>query len=249
MITAPLSRILAVQDVRRSLAFYRDVLGFGVSRAIGLRAEGNPVDVVLGPACIRLIEGLDAPDSTGKRRPRGAAMLFLETDALEAWHADILERGGQTSGVERVNWIKYRVFEMRDPDGHVLWFGQSFQEPTDRPAQPMLRRAIPFLPLSHVGAGIVYYRDRLGFRINHAQDDLAILERDDVTLGLILRSGRCDGTGACYVYVRDADALHTALQARGALVGGLPVSQPWGLREFEVRDPEGNRITFGQTFE
>jgi uncharacterized glyoxalase superfamily protein PhnB len=30
---------------------------------------------------------------------------------------------------------------------------------------------------------------------------------------------------------------------------GEPVSQPWGLRDFEVRDLEGNRIRFGQPFE
>lgn len=52
-----------------------------------------------------------------------------------------------------------------------------------------------------------------------------------------------------YVYVRDADALHAELSAKGANVQGEPVSRPWGLREFQVLDPEGNRIGFGQTFE
>jgi hypothetical protein len=32
-------------------------------------------------------------------------------------------------------------------------------------------------------------------------------------------------------------------------VQGEPVSQPCGLREFTVSDPEGNEITFAQTFE
>ena len=37
------------------------------------------------------------------------------------------EEDGRPSS-PRPNWIKYRMFEVRDPDGHVLWFGQSFQE-------------------------------------------------------------------------------------------------------------------------
>jgi hypothetical protein len=39
------------------------------------------------------------------------------------------------------------------------------------------------------------------------------------------------------------------LTASGAKVIDASVSQPWGLREFHVEDPEGNQITFGQPFE
>ncbi len=48
---------------------------------------------------------------------------------------------------------------------------------------------------------------------------------------------------------RDADAVHAELVAKGANVQGTPVSHPWGLRDFQVLDLEGNRITFGQPFE
>jgi uncharacterized glyoxalase superfamily protein PhnB len=51
------------------------------------------------------------------------------------------------------------------------------------------------------------------------------------------------------VYIENADGLHTELVAAGASVRGEPVSQRWGLREFTVSDPEGNEITFAQTFE
>jgi uncharacterized glyoxalase superfamily protein PhnB len=49
--------------------------------------------------------------------------------------------------------------------------------------------------------------------------------------------------------VEDADALYEELQAKGAKLDGPPVSHPWGLRDFRAIDPEGNRITFAQTFE
>jgi predicted enzyme related to lactoylglutathione lyase len=67
-------------------------------------------------------------------------------------------------------------------------------------------------------------------------------------VALIPRTERHQGIGSCYVCIRDADALHAELVAKGANVLDEPVSMPWGLRQFHVLDLEGNRITFGQTF-
>jgi uncharacterized glyoxalase superfamily protein PhnB len=66
---------------------------------------------------------------------------------------------------------------------------------------------------------------------------------------LIARTPKYQGIGSCYVYIRSADALYAELIAKGANVQGEPVSHPWGLRDFEVLDPESNRIIFGETFE
>jgi uncharacterized glyoxalase superfamily protein PhnB len=49
--------------------------------------------------------------------------------------------------------------------------------------------------------------------------------------------------------VRDADALYADVRNKGANVQGEPVSHPWGLREFRVLDPDGNRLSFAQTCE
>ena len=75
------------------------------------------------------------------------------------------------------------------------------------------------------------------------------MDRDDVRLLLIARTERHKGIGSAYVYVENADALCAELRNKGANVQGEPVSQPWGLREFRVWDPEGNEIAFGQPFE
>ena len=129
-------------------------------------------------------------------------------DALSA-------RGGTPSELEKVNWIKMRVFDIQDPDGHRLWFGQSFQQPSPAP-DPLrqLRQILPELPLDDVPAGVAYYRDVLGFKINYAQHDLGVMDRDDITIILIARTKRHTGIGSCYAYVRDADALHAELLAR-----------------------------------
>lgn len=244
-ITAPLSRLLAVADLPRSLAFYRDCLGFAV------QPDSSPAGavVVRGPARVELAVGDTALDSRLEPRPRGAAVLFFQTDDVAALQAELDRRGARPSRPEAVNWIKLRMFQVRDPDGHTLWFGQSFAEPAAPRPEPWLEQIMPEIPLDDVAAGVAYYRDRLGFSVNYVQDDLAVLDRDRARVLLIGRGPDHRGIGSCYVYVRDADALWRELVENGARVLAEPVSRPWGLREFEVRDPEGNRLTFGQPFE
>jgi catechol 2,3-dioxygenase-like lactoylglutathione lyase family enzyme len=249
-IVAPMSRFIAVAEIARSVAFYRDVLGFdagSVGNENGVSAE---VEMRYGPAVIQLGVHDSAPDSTGAPRPRGSAILFFQTDDVAVMRDAVTARGGKPSELEMVNWIKMRMFDIKDPDGHTLWFGQSFQQPdSPRVAEYQLLKIMPSLPLSDVPAGVAYYRDVLGFKVNYAQDDIGVMYRDEVTILLIARTDKHTGIGSCYVYVRDADALHEELTTRGANVQGEPVSHPWGLRDFEVHDLEGNQITFGQTFE
>jgi catechol 2,3-dioxygenase-like lactoylglutathione lyase family enzyme len=238
-ITSPMMRFLAVGDVAGSSAFYRDVLGFEV------KEEAGGTEAILGPARIRFGKGGDAP---------GPAVLFLQTDDIAAKRSAIHLRGGAPSEIEKVNWIKMRMFEVRDPDGNVLWFGQSFHEEQDSPSrrgsQPRgLRQALPELPFDNVPAAVTYYCDVLGFRINYRQDDLGVLDRDAITVLLRSRTEQHKGIGSFAVYVDDADAHYAELSAKGARIQGSPVSHPWGLRDFSVLDPEGNRITFAQTFE
>ncbi len=242
-IVSPVSRQLSVADFDRSIAFYRDVLGFEARRS-------PAAEVVSGPARIALTAEQTAYDSTGDQRPRGAALLFFETDDVQGMRQDVIARGGKASELEKVNWIKMRVFQMQDPDGHTLWFAQSFQEP-DRPKDPsgQLMEFLPGLPLTDVAAGIEYYRRVLGFHVNYAQSDLGVMYRDDATLLLLQRKPEHSGVAWCEAYVRDADALHAELVGRGAKLLGEPVSHPWGLRDFHALDLEGNRITFAQPFE
>ncbi len=241
MIIAPASRLLAVSNLERSIAFYR-TLGFAL-------VPGDHAEMVNGPANLSLHIGSSAPDSTFHPRPRGHASVFLEVDDLEPLRQRLEEAGLEPGPAERVNWIKYRMFDVRDPDGHVIWFAQTYQEPDRAQGEPELRQVMPEFPLDDVPRGVDHYVKVLGFTINHAQDDLGVMDRDQVRILLVRRHAGRPGPAACCVYVRDADALHAELLGRGADVLGAPVSRPWGLRDFTVRDLEGNEITFAQTFE
>src|SRR2546425_677779 len=79
-ITAPLSRFLATADPGRSIALYRDVLGFQVQPAAQDYGIPGVVELLKGPARIQLVTQDAAPDSTGEQRPRGRAILFFESN-------------------------------------------------------------------------------------------------------------------------------------------------------------------------
>src|SRR5262249_43820836 len=151
---------------------------------------------------------------------------------ITAMHEAIRGRGGEPSAIEKVNWIKFQMFEIRDPDGHTLWFGQSYNQPDASPKSEMMQQALPELPFDDVHAAVRYYHDVLGFGINYQQDDLGVMFRDRITVLLIPRTERHTGIGSFEVYVENADRLYEELRAKGANLQGAPVSRPWGLRDF-----------------
>jgi predicted enzyme related to lactoylglutathione lyase len=245
-ITAPVSRHLGAKDVHRTVGFWRDILGFQLRDA---GASDRTLDLISGEAHIRIGESDWPPDfSEGPKQP-GSAIIFLQTNDVEAMRAAVRARGGEASEIEKVNWMKMRMFQIRDPDGHIIWFGQSYQrDGVTRPPR-MVTKAIPELPLDDVAAGVRHYRDALGFEVNYEQHDLGVMDRDEARLLLIARTKRHGGIGSAFFYVRDVDTLYTELVEKGADVQEEPISRPWGIREFIVLDIEANRLTFGQTFE
>ena len=51
--------------------------------------------------------------------------------------------------------------------------------------------------------------------------------------------------GALYLNVDDADAYFTEVKASGATFEQAPVTQPYGMRDFSLRDPNGYLLIFG----
>jgi len=94
----------------------------------------------------------------------------------------------------------------------------------------------------------------LGFQrdFGDGSDGWSFLSRD----GFKVRLGECPdekpagelGDHAYFVYltVEGLDQLHQEFCARGARVISEPEDQPWGLREFSIRTPDGHRMRFGE---
>ena len=53
------------------------------------------------------------------------------------------------------------------------------------------------------------------------------------------------GTFGAYVVADDIDALHVRVAAAGAEITRAPSDTDYGSRDFAIRDPEGNRWSFG----
>ena len=108
--------------------------------------------------------------------------------------------------------------------------------------------ASPILAALDIGATTAWYRDKLGFRVELEMDDYAIVERDGVELHFCKCEERhiAENT-SCYIRVDDVDSLQR--QLAGAADGGRVSqvqSRDWGMREFYVWDPSGNRLRFGK---
>ena len=96
-----------------------------------------------------------------------------------------------------------------------------------------------------------HYRNVLGFAIAFTYGDPAFyagVERDNVNIHLHAadKSPRQPGQGAVYIFVSDVDAYHEQIRARGADIVKPPQDYPYGMRDFDVRDLDGNQLSFGR---
>ena len=108
-----------------------------------------------------------------------------------------------------------------------------------------LARALPAPPARDVAQAIALYRDSLGFAVAFETGDYAGVARGPVELHL---DGSQGGAGpvSARIDVVGIDALHGQVPA-GAMKPDEPLeTKPWGLRQFSVVDPHGNRITFAE---
>jgi uncharacterized glyoxalase superfamily protein PhnB len=116
---------------------------------------------------------------------------------------------------------------------------------------PRLTAFAAVFTVAEVAAGLRFFVERLGFAVDFQMDDppsYAIIERDAVSLHLMPASQEARGLGrsSIYVFVADVDVLHDELKSRSCPIESAPEDYFYGMREMSVRDPDGNRITFGQ---
>ena len=101
-------------------------------------------------------------------------------------------------------------------------------------------------PVTDVVPAAAFYRS-LGFVVD-GDDGYAWVTHNG---GEILHLARVDdldpalNRAAGYLHVQDAGDWHRAWTESGVDVGPL-VDEPWGMREFSLRDPDGNLLRVGQ---
>ncbi len=112
-----------------------------------------------------------------------------------------------------------------------------------------MTRLIPMLPVKSMPASVAFYR-KLGFSIER---------RNDQWHWAMLRFGECrlmvdesinvhpelPRTAVLYLYPDDITAYHQQIRKNGLAVPALDASF-YGMTEFRMEDPDGNRLWIGQ---
>ena len=122
----------------------------------------------------------------------------------------------------------------------------------------------PFIKCSNLPRSLEFYTGVLDFTVVIPPDPdpaafmskYALLERQGSRVHLSQHAGDGAFGSLNYINVNDLDALYRwfvgrglAVAAPGACPGVViePVEQSWGMKEFSLADPDGNRLTFGQS--
>ena len=107
-----------------------------------------------------------------------------------------------------------------------------------------LVRAVPVLRTDDLEASMRFW-EAAGFEVHRFDEDFASGEREGLEVHLVLNRPGSRDRGGAYIHARDVDVVHAAW-----MESGLPVSEvrdePWGMREFNVVDPGGNRVRIGR---
>jgi catechol 2,3-dioxygenase-like lactoylglutathione lyase family enzyme len=116
----------------------------------------------------------------------------------------------------------------------------------------MMEGAATVFVVRDIADSTKYYRDVLGFDVTFQYGEpnfYVCLCRDEVSIHLISdgKTKRIAGNGGVCVFVRDVDAVYAELSGRNAVIGRPPQDYAYGMRDFDVSDPDGNQLTFGMS--
>ena len=117
-----LSASLTVKDVSKSMAWYRDVLGFTVDQQH--EREGALRSAVMTAGDVRLLLNQD-DGAKGKDRVKGAgfSLMITTTQDVDAIAGRIRESGTKLDSEPADMPWGMRMFRVQDPDGFKLAFG------------------------------------------------------------------------------------------------------------------------------
>ena len=121
--------------------------------------------------------------------------------------------------------------------------------------QHQLHCVQPVLPVADVAASARYFSEVLGFEINFLHGDPPVhgrVMKGDGSYGQPIyihltkvAPEEVRPSGELRIHVgHDLDGLFRAYRTRGVAVVFAPISQPWGLREFAVRELDGHVLRF-----
>jgi catechol 2,3-dioxygenase-like lactoylglutathione lyase family enzyme len=102
-------------------------------------------------------------------------------------------------------------------------------------------------PVRDLDASLCFFTAVLGFREEFRFGLYAGIRRDECRIHLSQQSNpntSQPGSAAIYVFCDEVDVYFAAITGRGAKVDAEPKDYDYGLRDFVIRDPDGNQLSF-----
>lgn len=127
------------------------------------------------------------------------------------------------------------------------------------PESVRMRALAPSMTVNDLEKSLAFYCDVLGFIVAERWEEAGALR------GVRLKSGACefflsqddgkkgldrvkgDGFRLLCMTVQDIDTLAESIKARGGTLVREPMDQLWGVRDLDLVDPDGFRITIYKT--
>jgi catechol 2,3-dioxygenase-like lactoylglutathione lyase family enzyme len=108
----------------------------------------------------------------------------------------------------------------------------------------------PVFAVRDIAEALDFYRKKLGFHVAWTWGEpitRAGVALDDVELQLDSLGLGAPGPSVAYCQVAGIESYFEECRARGVQFTRPLGERPWGMRDFQVADPSGNRIGFGET--
>jgi catechol 2,3-dioxygenase-like lactoylglutathione lyase family enzyme len=108
-----------------------------------------------------------------------------------------------------------------------------------------VRRVVPDLVSASLDASTTFYADVLGLRpvMNHGWIvTLAAPDQPAAQISVMTHDSTASVVPSISVQVDDIDACHAAAKRAGAEIVHPLTDEPWGVRRFFMRDPDGHVI-------
>ncbi|PHN03250.1 VOC family protein [Flavilitoribacter nigricans] len=247
--------VLFVRDLRTSLDYYCDVLGFHRPRL-----WGDPPNFAM-PKRENMILMLSQPEDATRIAPNRDIwdLYFWVQDARQLF----AEFSGKGAVVQQEPIYKSEYgnleFIIEDPDGYTLAFAQGMTEDAffagetrEAKDRTELLYMCPVLASADVARDIRWYETKLGFKnvfdSTHYSDgpaDYAVLRRQDLILHLQMQFPQDMTSTDVRIEVKNIGPLFREYVEKGVVEEAAMRRQTaWGTNEFGLFDPSGNRITF-----
>lgn len=121
-----LTPMLICADVQASIKFYEDVIGLEVEGRMDDVGKTGWASLGKGNVHIMLASPTYFPEMPKVNDRYYQAQYYFYTDKLEELHEQIKGKGVKVTGIIE-QFYNMREFELVDPDGHILIFGQDMK--------------------------------------------------------------------------------------------------------------------------